>query len=362
MASSCRTALVYRLHHLQALDPGFDGLGAIRHRPPVDNCRHPLSRGIIKTMFSKLSLCLFSMFALSAKGLADAPLTRPCRSSDLNGIYVLAQYKEIGGQGFSRSANHFRYRFLELTPPGTWVEHSMNRMPADPALIEKMLSNDPKDRSYSLDASARLVVKHGDQIAFTGSCAVSLSERGGFQANDLILSGGLTNNPGELHELFRRWNGEPYQGAAADFDPAPAAAGAPPPGGQAPVAPTRGPAANGPAPVKADVVTVGQNAAAAVSVVVTNLNRLPLSAFMVVYRNGATAGVWRDAFVDACVDHHAAWQPNQQWRREFGMLVTVRQMEAYVGAAIFTDGSEWGDAKRLVKLKQHRGSCQWPGA
>jgi hypothetical protein len=44
------------------------------------------------------------------------------------------------------------------------------------------------------------------------------------------------------------------------------------------------------------------------------------------------------------------------------MLVTVRQMEAHVGAAIFTDGSGWGDAKRLAKLKQHRGSCQWPGA
>lgn len=155
------------------------------------------------------------MFALSAKGVADAPLTRPCRSSDLNGIYVLAQYKEIGGQGFSRSASHFRYRFLELTPPGIWVEHSMNRIPANPALIEKILSNDPKDRSYSLDSAARLVVKHGDQILFTGSCAVSLGERDGFQANDLILSGGLTNNPGELHELFRRWNGEPYQGAAA---------------------------------------------------------------------------------------------------------------------------------------------------
>jgi hypothetical protein len=317
-----------------------------------------------KTMISKLTLCLFSMFALSAKGFADAPLTRPCRSSDLNGIYVLAQYKEIGGQNFSRSASHFRYRFLELTPPGTWVEHSMNRMPANPALVEKMLGNDPKDRSYSLDAGARLVVKHGGQISFTGHCAVSLGERGGFHASDLILSGGLTNNPGELHELFRRWNGEPYPGAAADFDPAPAAAaaGAPSPGGQAPVAPTARPAANGAAPVRADVVTVGQNASAEISVVVTNLNRLPLSAFMVVYRNGATSGVWRDAFVDACVDHHAAWQPNQQWRRGFGMMVTVRQMEAYVGAAIFTDGSEWGDAKRLAKLKQHRGSCQWPGS
>jgi hypothetical protein len=317
-----------------------------------------------KTMISKLTLCLFSMFALSAKGFADAPLTRPCRSSDLNGIYVLAQYKEIGGQNFSRSASHFRYRFLELTPPGTWVEHSMNRMPANPALVEKMLGNDPKDRSYSLDAGARLVVKHGGQISFTGHCAVSLGERGGFHANDLILSGGLTNNPGELHELFRRWNGEPYPGAAADFDPAAAAAaaGAPSPGGQARVAPTARLAANGPAPVRADVVTVGQNASAEISVVVTNLNRLPLSAFMVVYRNGATSGVWRDAFVDACVDHHAAWQPNQQWRRGFGMMVTVRQMEAYVGAAIFTDGSEWGDAKRLAKLKQHRGSCQWSGA
>jgi len=315
-----------------------------------------------RTMIGKFTFCLFSIFALSAQGLADVPMTRPCKSSDLSGIYVLTQYKEIGGQGFSRSANHFRYHFLELTPPGTWVEHSMNRMPADPALVEKMLNNDPKDRSYSLDADARLVVKHGDQVSFTGSCAISLSDRDGFQSNDLILSGGLTNNPGELHELFRRWNGEPYQGAAADFDPAPASARAQPSVSQAPAAATNGSTANGPALVKADVVTVGQNAAAEISVVVTNLNRVPLSAFMVVYRNAATSGVWHDAFVDACVDHHAAWQPSQQWRREFGMMVTVRQMEAYVGAAIFTDGSEWGDAKRLAKLKQHRGSCHWPGA
>jgi hypothetical protein len=312
-------------------------------------------------MIDRVALCLFSLLALSAKGLADAPLTRPCRASDLSGTYVLTEYKEIGGQGFSRSASHFRYRFLELTPPATWVEHSMNRMPPNPALIDKMLANDPKDRSYAVDADGRLVVKHGDQISFAGHCAVSLSGKDGFQANDLILSGELANNPGELHELFRRWNGEPYPGAAADFDPAPAAA-APVVGSQAPAAPTDTPAGNGSAPIKADVVTVGQNAAAEVSVVVTNLNRVPLSAFMVVYRNGATAGVWHDAFVDACVDHHAAWQPNQQWRRGFGMLVSVRQMEAYVGAALFTDGSVWGDAKRLAKLKQHRGSCQWPGA
>lgn len=282
---------------------------------------------------------------------------------------MLVQYKEIGGQGFSRSASHFRYRFLELTPPGTWVEHSMNRMPPNPALVQKILSNDPKDRSYSLDPDGRLAVRHADQISFTGSCAVSLGAGEGFEANDLILSGGLTNNPGEVHELFRRWNGEPYQGAATDFDPVPAGTGTPPPvvaaaqSGKAPVAPTDGPAANGPAPVKAEVVTVGHNdGAAEVSVVVTNLNHVPLSAFMVVYRNSVTAGVWHDAFVDACLDHHAAWQPNQQWQRGFGMLVTVRQMQAYVGAAIFTDGSTWGDAKRLEKLRRHRGSCQWPGS
>ncbi len=314
-------------------------------------------------MMSNIALCLLPLFALSGEALADAPLTRPCNSADLNGTYVLAQYKEIGGQGFSRLAGHFRYHFLKLTPPGIWVEHSMNRLPPDPALIEKILRNDPKDRSYSLGAGARLVVKRGDRILFTGSCAISLGNRAGFRTNDLILSGGLANNPGELHELFRSWNGEPYQGAATDFDPAPAAAsaqtasaqtlGAPPPSG---------PASNGPAPVKADVVTMGRDAAAEISVVVTNLNRLPLSAFMVVYRNSVTAGVWHDAFVDACLDHQAAWQPNQQWRRDFGMLVTVRQMQAYVGAAIFTDGSEWGDAKRLAKLKKHRGSCHWPGA
>ncbi len=41
----------------------------------------------------------------------------------------------------------------------------MNRMPPDSAQIEKILNNDPKDRNYSLDAGARLVVKRGDQIA-----------------------------------------------------------------------------------------------------------------------------------------------------------------------------------------------------
>jgi len=288
----------------------------------------------------------------------------------LSGIFALVQYKEIGGQGFSRSASRFRYRFLELTQPGVWVEHSMNRMPRDPVLIKKILSNDPKDRSYSLDADGRLVVKHGDQISFTGSCAVSLGEGHGFEADDLILSGGLTNSPGEIHELFRRWNGEPYQGAATDFDPAPTEATAAPPaveaaapGDQTPVAPTDVLAAQGPAPVKADVVVVGHNDAGdQFSVVVTNLNRVPLTAFMVVYRNGVTRGAWHDRFVDACVDHHAAWQQNKQWSDTFGTRLTILQMDAYVGAAIFTDGSTWGDAKRVAKLKQRRGSCKWPGA
>jgi hypothetical protein len=320
-------------------------------------------------MIRKLTLCAFSMFTLTFEGAAAAPATRPCRPSDLNGIYALAQYKEIGGQAFSRTATRFRYRFLELTSTGIWVEHSANRMPPDPLLMKKILSNDPKDRTYSLDTAGRLVVKHGDQILFTGSCAVSLNEAGGFQANDLILSGGLTNTPGELHELFRRWNGEPYPGAASDFDPAPAATGAPPsavaaaPGRQTPVAPTDVPAANGPAPVKADVVTIGHNDAAdEFSVVVTNLNRVPLSAFMVVYRNEVTRGIWKDRYVDACLDHHAAWQQNQQWREEFGMRVTIRKMDAYVGAAIFTDGTTWGDSKRVANLKRRRGSCHWPGA
>ena len=153
-------------------------------------------------MIRKLAFCLVAVFALSAHGLAAVPSMRPCGSSDLGGIYVLTQYKEIGGQGFSRSASHFRYHFLELTPPGTWVEHSMNRMPADPALIGKILGNDPKDRSYSLDADGRLVVKHGDQISFTGRCAVSLSDR-------QRRAPRRRSAKSRLHRRAARWRTEP---------------------------------------------------------------------------------------------------------------------------------------------------------
>jgi len=303
-------------------------------------------------MMCRLIMVGLVMSLLVVKGMAAVPAVRPCTNSDLDGLYVLTQFKKIGDQdpGLYRS----RYHFLQLTASGSWLEVSINRMPTDPV---KMLNNFPKDRTYSyaLDPAGRLVVKLGEHIEFKGSCAVALGESNGFKANDLILSG-QAGNPGELHELFQRWIGQPYAGAATAFDPAPSGGAASVAAAAAAGASPSGPAsANVPPPVKAEMVT---DASGHVSVVVTNQSNLPMSAFMVVYRNGTNwggAGIWSDIPIDACLQHHAAWQPKEQWQQDFGSRDAMpgRRMDAYVGAAIFTDGSTWGDATILGRLKQY---------
>lgn len=61
-----------------------------------------------------------------------------------------------------------------------------------------------------------------------------------------------------------------------------------------------------------------------------------------------------------CLPYRDPGDDKRTWERMNGL--TVRQMQAYVGAAIFTDGTEWGNAKRLAERKKRRGRCQWPGA
>ena len=234
--------------------------------------------------------------------------------------------------------------------------------PASLPSLERDLNNQKPGRNYVLETDGRLVLNHGKNVEFAGTCAVVKAAGESFQENDLILNGSQTGNPAEVHELFRRWNGEPPTGAVSEFDPAPsAAAGTPQQGtGLVDVQPTL---PDDPAPVTWRVTTVGPNdGMQQIGVIVTNRSHTPLSAFMVVFRDAQTNGKWTDLFLDACLDHKAAWQPSQSWIHGFGLPIAVQKMEAYVGAAIFSDGSTWGNAHRLAKLKQHRGNCQWPGS
>jgi hypothetical protein len=83
---------------------------------------------------------------------------------------------------------------------------------------------------------------------------------------------------------------------------------------------------------------------------------------MIVFRSQQTAGRWKDLYIDACVMRLRAWQPGQQWTQYLGMPIEVGNMQVKLGAALFSDGSTWGDPHRLAKLLTHHGSCQWPGS
>jgi hypothetical protein len=69
-----------------------------------------------------------------------------------------------------------------------------------------------------------------------------------------------------------------------------------------------------------------------------------------------------DLDVYACVEHPPAWPPGQRWVKMIGHPVQVGNIEISLGAAVFTDGSTWGNPHRLAQLKSRRGNCEWPGS
>jgi hypothetical protein len=240
---------------------------------------------------------------------------------------------------------------------------AFNNPPATPARAMNVLRSEMKGHSYRLQADGRIVLNRGQKVQFAGSCAVSLHSGDGFQENDLVLVGNEAGVESELHELFRRWTGEPVAKALSTFDPAPSASHEQPQSA-AKLPDVQPSLPDKPVPLRVNVVNgSGPNGPRTqVSVVVTNESHAPLSAFMLVFRGAQTAQRWKDSDVDACLEHRVAWQPGQQWTKYLGMPIQVGNIEIFLGAAIFSDGSTWGNPGRLAKLKAHRGNCQWPGS
>jgi len=296
-------------------------------------------------------------------GAAEGVPTRPCAGGDLNGTYVLVDYLEFPDRDFGRSAQMAPYRFLAFFPPSTWSQMAFNVMPASPAQLMNSLRPQMQGRQFTLQADGRIVLNRGQAAQFAGRCAVSLRTENGFHANDLILVGNEAGGQSELHELFRRWTGGPVAGAASTFDPAPSVAQEQPqPAAELPDVQPSLP--DKPVPLRVSVINgSGPNGPGTqVSVVVKNETRAPLSAFMLVFRGAQTGQKWKDSDVDACLEHRSAWQPGQQWSKYLGLPIQVGNIEMFLGAAIFSDGSTWGNPHRLAKLKAHRGTCQWPGS
>lgn len=295
---------------------------------------------------------------------AQGAATRPCASADLNGAFMLVDFQEIPSASFTTWLQQFPYHLMAFSPASTWSEMAYNSAPAAPAAM-RGLASQVAGRSYALQNDGRLILRRGAAVQFAGSCSISLQSGNGFQENDLILSGNVTGIRSDVHELFRRWTGQPVAKAVSTFDPAPSAAAdaaasastAPGPEKPAEVQATM---PEKPVPLRINVVT-SSGPGNEISLVVTNENHAPLSAFMLVMRSKQTAERWMDTEVDACLQHRAPWQPGQQWSQNLGIPLAVGNLEVNLGAAIFTDGSTWGTPTRLAKLKTHRGDCQWPG-
>ena len=236
-------------------------------------------------------------------------------------------------------------------------------MPATPAKLMDYLKPQMQGRSFTLQSDGRIVLNKGRSIQYVGNCAVSLRTGDGFQANDLVLSGNEAANRAEIHTLYRRWIGGPAAPPSSAFDPAPSVSPEPtgPTTGLTEVQPTL---PDKPVPLRVSVITgSGPNGPASqVFVIVKNESRAPLSAFMLVFRGAQTAQRWKESDVDACLEHRTAWQPGQAWNKYIGMPIEVGNIQIFLGAAIFSDGSTWGSPQRLAKLKAHRGNCQWPGS
>ncbi len=304
-------------------------------------------------------LAAFVAAAVSVRALADeAPQTRPCTGADLSGTYMLADFQEHPRDGrLTSQISTSPYLFLAFFPGAAWSEMGFNNPPATPEFLMRSLTPQLPGRKYTLEPDGRIVLSHGAVAEFVGRCGVSLNAGKGFQANDLVLSGNITGNPSEVHELFRPWTGGPVVAAVLGFDPVPMPAQEPATAALPDVQPSL---PDKPQPVN---TTLRYNASGEdVSILVTNQGHAPLSAFMLVSRSRETGGKLKDTYVDACLDHRQAWQPGQYWTSYVGLRLAVEPIHVQIGAALFSDGSTWGDPHRLAKLIQHRGNCKWPGS
>jgi hypothetical protein len=317
-------------------------------------------RSMVRTMHW-LAASALAMMIIAERGIAQGVPTRPCASADLNGTYVLVDFREIPERILAQQASSFAYRFLAFSSLSAWGEVAYGRAPATLNEANGDLKGQMRDRTYALQADGKIILNRSKAVEFAGTCSVSLHSGDGFQENDLVLVGSYAREESVLHELFRRWTGEPLAKVTTTFDPAPEALTERPkstaelPGVQ-PTMPDK------PIPLRVNVVTGGGPGGpnTQVSVIVTNDSHAPLSAFMLVFRGAQTAQRWKDSDVDACLEHRPPWQPGEKWTKMIGMPIQVGNIQVGLGAAIFSDGSMWGTPERLAKLKANRGSCEWP--
>jgi hypothetical protein len=298
--------------------------------------------------------------ATAGRANAEGGPTRPCVGGDLDGIFVLVAFHEIPARGYLSAVEMAPYRFLAFFPPSTWSEAAFNVMPKNADLMT-LLNAQRKDHDFTWRSDGRLAFNRRGAVQFLWSCAVSLRTGDGFQENDLLLVGNQTGGQSELHQLFRRWTGGPVARTDSKFDPAPSAASPRPAADLVDIQPSL---PDKPAPFRIKIVNGNGpgGPGTQVSVVVTNEGHAPLSAFMLVFRGAQTAQRWKESDVYACVEHPPAWQPGQQWAKVIGHPLQVGRIEISPGAAVFADGSTWGDPHRLAQLKSRRGNCEWPGS
>jgi hypothetical protein len=291
---------------------------------------------------------------------AQAPQTRPCSEADLDGVYALVDFYDNSSNGWlKRAAEQAPYRLIAFLAPSSWGRISFNIKPSfDQAM--KSIRVQANGSSIRIQANGQITLSKNGVPQYLGTCAVSLQNNDKVKENDLILVGSYAQAPSQVHELFRRWTDGQVPEAKSSFDPAPN-----PPAlqrtqvGSEDVGEVQATMPETPIPISVKVLTSGTDAQTQVFAAVKNTYSAPLSAFLLIVNERGQPP--KTLAVDACLEHHAAWQPREQWTRPAGLLTQIGNLHLDLGAAIFTDGSTWGNPKLLGKLKARRGGCQWPG-
>jgi hypothetical protein len=347
---------------IQACQTGGRQLRGTTIAAGEDHCVRRRSRAALT--LATMLLCALTAFQVEA---IETPAVRACVRDDLSGTFRLVDYREIpkgkiiSGGNFTGRVSTFPYYLLNFYPDGDWATMAFNRQPNSLKQALKYLQHEKHGAGYMLQPDGQIELRGVGRAAFVGRCQISLGTTGGYLANDLILSGYEADSRDEQHRLFRSWTGGDIPRAVSAWDPAPwADAVGSVPGEHATNVAIQATLPKEPTPVQLDLKSDGPDGN--VWLYATNAHHAPLSAFTIGKRDASTDGKWQTVYVDACLGHHSAWQPGAQWSQQLGIRIAVRKVEVQLEAAIFTDGSTWGDPQRLGELKVHRGNCQWPGS
>jgi hypothetical protein len=290
---------------------------------------------------------------------------RPCNEADLAGAYSLVEYIEEAVGPSSKVTDSAHFRYLVFSPGKAWGGVGF---PAKaPEVLTSFVVSERAHASltYEIRDGRLLLDKDGAPLS-AFRCTVSQSNGDGYEKDDLILAGGDANMPFRVTELYRRWQRVDPAHDRYDLPATPSAFSS---GlswcehddtgercgtwnfskGSADIANGAG----------AEIQLAVERLDAG-GVVVTNEGQAPLVAVAMVFHHAKNGpDHWGEAF-DMCLYHRPPIPPAKGYTSP-EIVEYDGKTDEVVTAALFADGSTWGDPQHVAQLKARHASCDWPG-